>query len=101
MKISVARLIVTGMLFLANITYSEARSEEAPVRAVMYEFTYNEETMTITHAQVVGGYPAVEVCRLAMPKVMSAGSVDLAEHERIQLQCAGIMEKASNGDSPI
>jgi hypothetical protein len=60
------------------------------VQAVMYEFTYNLQTLAITHAQVVGGYPSVDECRAAMPKIVTMGSPHLEAGEQMQLQCSGI-----------
>ena len=60
------------------------------VQAVMYEFTYNAQTLAITHAQVIGGYPSVDACREAMPRVVALGSPQLDSGEQIQLQCSGI-----------
>jgi hypothetical protein len=56
----------------------------------MYEFTYNAQTLAITHAQVIGGYPSVDECREAMPKVVAMGSSQLESGEQMQLQCSGI-----------
>jgi hypothetical protein len=60
------------------------------VQAVMYAFTYNAQTLAITHAQVIGGYPSVDSCRQAMPKVAATGSLQLDAGEEMQLQCSGI-----------
>ena len=60
------------------------------VQAVMYAFTYNPQTLAITHAQVIGGYPSVDLCRQAMPKVAATGSLQLDAGEQMQLQCSGI-----------
>jgi hypothetical protein len=63
------------------------------IRAVMYEFTYNQQTLQITHAQVVGGYPSVDACREAMPRVSAVGGAQLDTDEKIQLECSGIREE--------
>jgi hypothetical protein len=60
------------------------------VQAIMYAFTYNAQTLAITHAQVIGGYPSVDLCRQAMPKVAVTGSLQLDAGEEMQLQCSGI-----------
>jgi len=60
------------------------------VQAVMYASTYNAQTLAITHAQVIGGYPSVDLCRQAMPKVAATGSLQLDAGEEMQLQCSGI-----------
>jgi len=60
------------------------------VQAVMYEFTYNAQTLVITHAQVVGGFPSLDLCREAMPRVAATGSPQLDPGEQMQLQCSGI-----------
>lgn len=62
----------------------------------MYAFTYDAQTLAITHAQVIGGYPSVDRCREAMPKVAAAGSLQLGSGEHLQLQCSGI--RAPGGD---
>jgi hypothetical protein len=70
------------------------------VQAVMYEFTYNAQTLAITHAQVIGGYPSVDDCRAAMPRVAAVGSPQLDAGEQMQLQCSGI--RSPNGsDTPV
>jgi hypothetical protein len=66
------------------------------IRAVMFEFTYNEHTMLITHAQAIGGFPSVDACQEAMPKVYGAGSVQLDPGERMQLECSGIKERLAD-----
>jgi hypothetical protein len=60
------------------------------VQAVMYEFTYRPDTLSITHAQVIGGYPSVDECREAMPRVAAMGAAQLEAGELMQLQCSGI-----------
>ena len=80
--------------WLALLSYRVASSDEPAktntVQAVMYEFTYNAQTLAITHAQVIGGYPSVDECREAMPKVAATGSPQLHSGEQMQLQCSGI-----------
>lgn len=66
------------------------------IQAVMYAFTYNAQTLAITHAQVIGGFPSVDQCRQAMPKVAARGSLQLDSGEQMQLQCSGI--RAPGGD---
>jgi hypothetical protein len=67
----------------------ESETSDA-IQAVMYEFTYNAQTLAITHAQVIGGYPSVDQCREAMPRVAANGSLQLGSGELMQLQCSGI-----------
>jgi hypothetical protein len=67
----------------------------ASIQAIMYEFTYDTQTRAITHAQVIGGYPSVDDCREAMPKVVAMGSPQLGSGEQMQLQCSGI--RSSDG----
>jgi hypothetical protein len=67
----------------------ESQTSDA-IQAVMYEFTYNAQTLAITHAQVIGGYPSVDQCREAMPGVAASGSLQLGSDELMQLQCSGI-----------
>ncbi len=77
-------------------------AEPAPsntVQAVMYEFTYNAQTLAITHAQVIGGYPSVDACREAMPRVVAMGLPQLDSGEQLQLQCSGI-RSPDGGETP-
>jgi hypothetical protein len=67
------------------------------VQAIMYAFTYNAQTLAITHAQVIGGYPSVDLCRQAMPKVAATGSLQLDADEEMQLQCSGIRAPGGEG----
>jgi len=68
----------------------------------MYEFTYNATTLTITHAQVIGGYPSVDECREAMPRVVALGGPNLDQGEKMQLQCSGIrVPAAEDSDSDV
>ena len=68
------------------------------VHAVMYEFTYDGQTLAITHAQVVGGFPSVDECRQNMSKVGVYATAQLAEGEQLQLQCSGIKEPIPHDD---
>ncbi len=68
--------------------------DPAAIRAVMFEFTYVEKTMTINHAQAIGGFATVDACRSAMPRVYGEGASQLDEGEAMQLECSGIRERA-------
>ena len=77
------------------ITLSLAAPAEEPsasgaVHAVMYEYTYELGSLVITHAQVVGGYGSVDLCRKAMPAVLATVAPQLGAQERARLQCSGI-----------
>jgi hypothetical protein len=74
----------------------EAQKSDA-IQAVMYEFTYNAQTLAITHAQVIGGCPSVDQCREALPKVAATGSLQLDSGELMQLQCSGIRSPDGTG----
>ena len=72
-------------------------AQDPETKAVMYEFSYIEASMTIVHAQVIGGYPSVDACQEAMPKVMGVITPQLNEGERVQLQGSGIREVKPKG----
>jgi hypothetical protein len=74
------------------------------IQAVMYAFTYNAQTLAITHAQVIGGFPSVDQCREAMPKVAATGALQLDSGEQMQLQCSGIRapaDEATPASQPV
>jgi len=71
-----------------------AADTPAAIHAVMYEFTYDAKAHVILHAQVVGGFPSVDECKEAMPRVYASGSMGLDEGEQMQLECSGIRERA-------
>jgi len=62
---------------------------EPGVYAVMYALIFDARSLEITHAQVIGGYHSLEVCRKAMPSVVSASSSQLKSNERLRLDCSG------------
>jgi hypothetical protein len=76
----------------------ETQAQHA-VHAVMYAFSYDIQTLAITHAQVIGGYPSVDDCRHNMVKVSVAATDQLATGEQLQLQCSGIMEPTDDTDA--
>jgi hypothetical protein len=84
------RFIPWLVLLSCPLALCEEPEKSNTVQAVMYEFTYNLQTLAITHAQVIGGYPSVDECRAAMPKVAAMGSPRLEAAEQMQLQCSGI-----------
>jgi hypothetical protein len=86
----VKRFIPWLALLSCPIALCDEPVKSNTVQAVMYEFTYNTQTLAITHAQVIGGYPSVDECREAMPKVVAMGSSQLESGEQMQLQCSGI-----------
>jgi hypothetical protein len=82
--LAVAALLLPG--------FDVAAESAKEVRAVMYEFTYDAESLIITHAQVVGGYPSVDACKEAMARVSALGNAQAEPGEKIQLECSGIRE---------
>lgn len=86
------------LLFLALLASALASAEGPRVQAVMYEFTYRPAEMTITHAQVIGGFPTVEECRETMPRVYAMGATQLEAGEQMQLQCSGIRAPDPSAD---
>jgi hypothetical protein len=95
----VKRFIPWLALLTCPLVFSDEPAKPTTVQAVMYEFTYNAQTLAITHAQVIGGYPSVDECREALPRVAAMGSVQLDSGELMQLQCSGIRSPNGN-DSP-
>ena len=93
------RLLPSIALLSCPVAFCEEPVKADSVQAVMYEFTYNAQTLVITHAQVIGGFPSVDLCREAMPKVAATGSLQLEAGEQMQLQCSGIREPGS-GETP-
>jgi len=93
--IPLAALLTCPIVFADEPVRAEVPAKPVSIQAVMYEFTYNAQTRAITHAQVIGGYPSVDDCRDAMPKVATMGIPQLESGEQMQLQCSGI--KASDG----
>jgi hypothetical protein len=73
---------------------------KSAVHAIMYEFTYDMQTLAITHAGVVGGYPSVDECRQNMSKVGVYATAQLDKGEQLQLQCSGIKEPMPSEDEP-
>lgn len=73
-----------------RVAFCDEPATSNTVQAVMYEFSYNTQTLAITHAQVIGGYPSVDKCREAMLKVVAMGLPKLESGEQMQLQCSGI-----------
>jgi hypothetical protein len=94
----VKRFIPWLALLSCRFAFGAEPAKSSTVQAVMYEFTYNAQTLAITHAQVIGGYPSVDECREAMPKVVAMGSPQLDSGEQMQLQCSGI--RAPSGSEP-
>jgi hypothetical protein len=88
--VPLAILLICPIALADEPVKADVPVKPASVQAVMYEFTYNTQTRAITHAQVVGGYPSVDECRDAMPKVVAMGSPQLELGEQMQLQCSGI-----------
>jgi len=86
----VKRFIPWLALLSCPVAFCAEPATSNPVQAVMYEFTYNAQTLAITHAQVIGGYPSVDACREAMPRVVALGAPQLDSGEQMQLQCSGI-----------
>jgi hypothetical protein len=86
----VKRFLPSIALLTCPVAFCDEPVKADSVQAVMYEFTYNAQTLVITHAQVVGGFPSVDLCREAMPRVAATGSVQLDAGEQMQLQCSGI-----------
>jgi hypothetical protein len=75
---------------LLCVTAASGAPPQVTVHAVMFELTYNAQTLEVTHAQVVGGYPSVDACKEAMPKVVAVGAPQLDQGEQMQLECSGI-----------
>ncbi|HXW74585.1 MAG TPA: hypothetical protein VEK10_07205 [Steroidobacteraceae bacterium] len=71
------------------LTVSASALAENGVHAVMYALIYDVQSLEITHAQVVGGYRNLDVCRKAMPSVVAASSSQLKSNERLRLDCSG------------
>jgi hypothetical protein len=95
----VKRFIPWLALLTCPVVLCDEPAKPTTVQAVMYEFTYDAQTLAITHAQVIGGYPSVDECRAAMPRVAAVGSPQLDSGELMQLQCSGI--RSPNGsESP-
>jgi hypothetical protein len=94
----VKRFVPWLALLSCRLAFCAEPAKSNTVQAVMYEFTYNAQTLAITHAQVIGGYPSVDECREAMPKVVAMGSPQLDSGEQMQLQCSGI--RAPDGTEP-
>lgn len=93
------RFIPWLTLLSSPVALCDEPAKPNTVQAVMYEFTYNPETLAITHAQVIGGFPSVDECREAMSKVGAMASAQLESGEKLQLQCSGI--RSPNGaDTP-
>jgi len=88
------RVLALVLAWCALTLSLPAQSEVPPagveIHAVMYEFTYELRSLVITHAQVVGGYASVELCRQAMPAVLATVAPQLGAQERARLQCSGI-----------
>jgi hypothetical protein len=93
----VKRLIPVLALLAYPVAFCSEPEWADTVQAVMYAFTYNAQTLAITHAQVIGGFPSVDQCREAMPRVAATGSLQLDSGEQMQLQCSGI--RAPSGDA--
>jgi hypothetical protein len=91
----VKRFIPWLTLLSSPVALCDEPAKSTTVQAVMYEFTYNPETLAITHAQVIGGFPSVDECRQAMPGVVAMASPQLESSEKLQLQCSGI--RSPNG----
>jgi hypothetical protein len=98
-RFDVKRFIPWLALLTCPVAFCDEPAKPAPVQAVMYEFTYNAQTLAITHAQVIGGYPSVDECREALPRVAAMGSSQLDSGELMQLQCSGIRSPNGN-ESP-
>jgi hypothetical protein len=77
-------------LLACRVVFCNEPDKPDAAQAVMYELTYNSQTLAITHAQVIGAYPSVDKCREAMPTVVAMASSQLDTNERMQLQCSGI-----------
>jgi hypothetical protein len=89
-KFEVKRLIPLLAFVACQPAFCNEPEKSDAAQAVMYELTYNSQTLVITHAQVIGAYPSVDKCREAMPKVVAMASSQLDSNERMQLQCSGI-----------
>ena len=89
-EVNVKRFLPSIALLSCPVAFCDEPVKVDSVQAVMYEFTYNAQTLVITHAQVIGGFPSVDLCREAMPRVAATGSVQLDAGEQMQLQCSGI-----------
>jgi len=70
----VKRFIPWLALLTCPVVLCDEPAKPTTVQAVMYEFTYDAQTLAITHAQVIGGYPSVDECRAAMPRVAAVGA---------------------------
>ena len=83
----------TPLLCVALSVSLAAGADQPPekngVHAVMYALVYDAQSFEITHAQVIGGYPSLNVCRKAMTSVLAASSSQLKSNERLRLDCSG------------
>ena len=82
----VTRLVLGVAMVVSPVGLCASPQDSTTVLAVMYALTYDSKTLAITHAQVVGGYSNVDVCRDAMPKVLAAASSQLESGERLREQ---------------
>lgn len=61
----------------------------AIIHAVMLVITFNPTTGAITHSQADFGFPSLEACRGAMPKVVAAVTPDL-NGDDVEVTCHGL-----------
>jgi hypothetical protein len=63
--------------------------ETTEVHAVMFVFEY-DASGSIKHAQALGGYPSLDLCQMAMPKVAGFITQQIEKGLRAQLLCSGV-----------
>ena len=95
--ITIGRVAVWAAVPLAIAAYGDQPQPAASVHAVMYEFTYDYKSLVITHAQVIGGYRSVELCRKAIPAVLATVAPQLSSRERARLECSGVTSGKDDG----
>ena len=70
------------------------------IHAVLFLLTFNSQTLEITHAQVIGGYPTLEDCRGKLSAAMAMIAPELTAGELPQLECSTVQTRTEDPDEP-